>query len=251
MARARTVPQKSNQQNGRDIYEDMLAEAGVQQQPPQRESSEPPPKRRRAEPSSHSGNDALENDGDTAPPAPQVQVMDRDSEDEDEDVEFEDVNFEAWLRGEEPRQDAQELELNLTAEKAAVTPSKKGAERRKPITKEEKERRIHIHQVHILCLLSHVHRRNHWCNDGKVQQALRACLTDKQIALLNPSSHLSQFGRAESLKDGLSQADKLWKANFDVVERGLKRSLWAEDVDYLQDVCRLVESLVTITLTRS
>ncbi|KAL8992264.1 MAG: hypothetical protein Q9188_007626 [Gyalolechia gomerana] len=42
------------------------------------------------------------------------------------------------------------------------------AARRKPLTAAERKLRLEIHKVHLLCLLSHVHLRNHWCNDQNV-----------------------------------------------------------------------------------
>ncbi|KAG9251253.1 nitrilase [Emericellopsis atlantica] len=232
-----------------DIYGDMLAEAGVSAHA---STSERPLKRRRAGPKTDDDDGEIK-DVTSSPaqpaeqkspgvkqddaPAPMVQTMERESDDdEDEDMEFEDVEFEAWLQGDakpllEP-QAPQDLELNLTA---AMTPVKRQIERRKPLTREEKERRAHVHQMHLLCLLSHVARRNHWCNDPKVQQSLRAHLPEKLVTLLNPSPNLSQFGRTESLKRGLGELDKLWKAKFEITERGMRRALWAEDVNQLQD----------------
>jgi xeroderma pigmentosum group C-complementing protein len=168
----------------------------------------------------------------------QTMQLDTDEDDEDEDVEFEDVDFNAWLEGKDTAEpEAMALELNLSAQKTSMTPSKKGPERRKPLTREEREKRTHIHQTHLLCLLSHVALRNHWCNDDKVQGYLRRHLSDKIITYLTPGANLSQFGRTESLKNGLTQAFALWKTKFEVVERGLRRSLWAEEEGHLENVC--------------
>lgn len=40
--------------------------------------------------------------------------------------------------------------------------------RRKPATAEERNMRREIHKMHVLCLIAHVHLRNHWCNDEAV-----------------------------------------------------------------------------------
>jgi xeroderma pigmentosum group C-complementing protein len=167
--------------------------------------------------------------------------MERDSdedEEDDEDIVFEDVDLTATLNDDtSTAQSTKDLELNLSAEKAAASPSKRGAERRRPITREERERRTHIHQTHLLCLLSHVARRNHWCNDAKVKEYLRPHLSDKTVTYLNPGTNLSQFGRTESLKNGLQQANAMWKTKFEITERGLRRALWTENPEYLRDVC--------------
>ncbi|OAQ93487.1 nitrilase [Purpureocillium lilacinum] len=163
--------------------------------------------------------------------------LDTDEEDEDEDDEeenkFEDIDFAKPLNDTIPAEPAS-LELNLTAHQATTSPGR-GRERRKPITKEERERRIQVHQVHLLCLLCHISRRNRWCNDTKVQEALRPHLTAKTVNYLNPGANLSQFGQAESLKNGLKQAGSMWESKFEIRERGLRRALWAEDPAQLQD----------------
>jgi xeroderma pigmentosum group C-complementing protein len=56
------------------------------------------------------------------------------------------------------------------------------------------------------------------------------------VTYLNPGLHLSQFGRTESIKNGLKMVEGVWKTKFEVTERGLRRALWAEDPEQLQDV---------------
>ncbi|PHH88505.1 hypothetical protein CDD83_7443 [Cordyceps sp. RAO-2017] len=251
-----------------DIYGQMLAEAGVTVQAP--DSPERPLKRRRTgaqhQDNVQSSTKAPQQTGkasagaqasgtdeekeeeddeelefqDVALPKPTVQTMERDSDDdedeEDEDIQFEDVELMTKLdESADKTPEAAELELNLTAQQSSTTPTRRAGERRKPMTKEEKERRVDIHRAHLLCLLSHVARRNHWCNDPTVQEHLRSHLTDKTVAYLNPGSHLPQFGQAESLKNGLKQAGDVWKTKFEIRERGLRRALWAEDAEQLQN----------------
>ena len=172
-------------------------------------------------------------------PVPTVQTFERESEDEDddyiEDAQFEDIDFTAIAEASEPKEEqSKDLELNLTAQRARTTPTKRAGERKKPITKEERDRRTDIHKTHLLCLLSHAARRNHWCNDKTVQDMLRPHLADKMVYYLTPGSHLPQFGQAESLKTGLKQAGDMWRTKFEVRERGLRRARWAEDADDLQ-----------------
>ncbi|KAF7553227.1 hypothetical protein G7046_g7156 [Stylonectria norvegica] len=244
-----------------DIYQDMLVEAGVDVQTGS--SPERPAKRRRPgskreekapEPNPPieeseafrawlaAGNDDEENDvefEDVVIPDPMLQTMELESDEDDEDDEndmFENVDFSVPLKDtSSTSQKPKELELNLTAQKSSTAEAKKIADRRKPITKEERELRLDIHKAHLLCLLSHVARRNHWCNDEKVQEYLRPHLTKKMVDYLNPGVHLPQFGQTESLKNGLKQADVMWKTKFEVTERGLRRALWAEDKEHLAD----------------
>ena len=174
-------------------------------------------------------------------PLPAMQTMERESDEEDDDeedeIEFEDVDFAVPVRDSEPTSDRpKELELNLTAHQEANPPSRRGADRRRPITKEERDRRVDVHKMHLLCLICHVARRNRWCNDSTVQDYLRPHLTDKAVKYLTPGSHLNQFSQAESLKTGLQQAGVMWKTKFEITERGMRRALWAEDPDHLRDV---------------
>lgn len=188
------------------------------------------------------GRSAPTTDADHGVPAPNLQTWDRDSDDEDEDdedVEFEDVAFEAWLRNEEPAvgagSEVKDLEINISAHRAAQAADKNTVNRRKPLTREDKDVRVQTHQAHLLCLLSHVARRNHWCNDDRVQDSLRPHINARLAKYLTPGPDLSQFGRSNSLKTGLGQAGELWKTKFDTTERGLRRALWAEDPAQLQD----------------
>lgn len=42
------------------------------------------------------------------------------------------------------------------------------AARRRPLNAVERKLRLDVHKMHLLCLLSPVHLRNHWCNDQNV-----------------------------------------------------------------------------------
>ncbi|KAK7705828.1 hypothetical protein SLS64_007776 [Diaporthe eres] len=181
-------------------------------------------------------------------PKPTVQTTYRESSDEEseEDTQFEDVDFSSVFANNDQAPDQQEktLELNLTAAKEALAPSRRPADRKKPITKEEKEQRVEIHKAHILCLLAHVEKRNHWCNDPVVQENLRPLLTAKIVHWLNPEPHLTQFGRTESLKKGLQMIMEKFQQRFTISEIGLRRALWAEDEKQLEN-CGLPDEIDT------
>ena len=171
-------------------------------------------------------------------PTPTVQTMTRDSDEEDDDdIDFEDVAIDAnepsvTVVGEKSR----ELDLDLSAHMAAMAPRR--ADRRKAISRGERERRVEIHKMHLVCLLAHAELRNRWCNDRGVQDALRPLLPQKTVSALIPRASLNQFGRSESLRKGLQEAKELFKLKFAITERGLRRALWAEDEEQLKDVCR-------------
>jgi xeroderma pigmentosum group C-complementing protein len=172
-------------------------------------------------------------------PTPTVQTVVRDSEneDEDDDIDFEDVAIEpAVSSAAAAAEESKALNLDLSAHMAAMGPRR--ADRRKAISREEKERRIEAHKVHLVCLLAHVELRNRWCNDPKVQDVLRPLLPQKTVSALIPRASLNQFGRSESLKKGLQEAKEIFSMGFSITERGLRRALWAEDEEQLKNVRR-------------
>ena len=257
----RSTRSSTRQSDVPDIYQDMLAEADVRPAPTARE---PPAKRKRPgqrrdqtaqQSSPHSEKpsrgdvvdqieskhkDESEDDiefEDVALPVATIQTVYRDSDDEEEEDEeeiFEDVDFSASQSGIDAAPEMQNLELDLSA-RTKYNPAKI-INRRKPINKEEKGRRTEIHKTHLLCLLAHAARRNKWCNDPQVQESLRPLLTKKMVALLNPPSHWNQYGRAESIKEGLNLANTMFKTKYRVTERGMRRALWAETEEHLQNV---------------
>ncbi|CAK7202707.1 hypothetical protein SEUCBS139899_005434 [Sporothrix eucalyptigena] len=198
-------------------------------------------------------------------PEPVMQTRELESEDEDdEDAEededdldengqqfvFEDVSTTSTpaKHGTLPSDAAAEgphtLELNLTEhESVLTTPSRRGrgakgrapANRKKPLSRAERQHRVEIHKMHLLCLMAHAAQRNRWCNSPKVHKALRSLLTEKTIGFLNPGGHLTQFGQTESLKTGLQQAATAFKTRYRITERGLRRALWAESPEQLKD----------------
>ncbi|RYO89416.1 hypothetical protein DL764_008584 [Monosporascus ibericus] len=233
-----------------DIYREMLVEADVQpNQVPERPIKRRRPAQRndqtlqrathaRAEKASEV--DEQEDDEnmqfeDVSLPVAAIQTIERDTDEEEEDgLGFEDVDFSAIDLDAVPITEASNtLELNLSARTAANP--RKAVDRRKPINKAEKDRRVEIHKAHLLCLLAHVSRRNRWCNDHSVQDALRPLLTKKMVTYLNPDQSLPQFGRTQSLKNGLQDIINMFKVKFQITERGMRRALWAESEEHLKN----------------
>ncbi|KAK6956999.1 hypothetical protein Daesc_002284 [Daldinia eschscholtzii] len=232
-----------------DIYRQMLVEADVQPDAP---LPERPLKRRRAgqrneepiktpdSPEVTTKTEDIDDEEDAqfedVPlPAATVQTIYRDSDEEedDDDIQFEDIDFSSLPANLDKAEDAsKDIVLDFSTQTA--TSSQKTADRRKPISRAEKYRRIEIHKMHLLCLLAHVARRNQWCNDAAVQDTLRALLTKKMVKYLNPGTQLTQFGRTQSLKDGLEQLGTMYKTKFQITEQGLRRALWAENEEHLK-----------------
>ncbi|KAH6647689.1 hypothetical protein BKA67DRAFT_578281 [Truncatella angustata] len=179
-------------------------------------------------------------------PAPTVQTMYRDSDSESDDdehdeeqLQFEEVDFsfpgldlnpDGNIQEEKPK----EIQLDLSSRTREI--AKKILDRRKPINKSEKDRRIDIHKMHLLCLTSHAARRNRWCNDPEVQRTLRRSMLNKELRkYLNPGAELTQFGRTNSLKTALEKLETIFRTKYDITERGLRRALWADKEEHLKE----------------
>lgn len=247
-----------------EVVRDLLSEVTAEPSTRSQDTSEREPKRRKRPgerppprsppksapkliPKSASKDDDDDDDDDDQDvefedvPAPVIQTITREEDeddDDDDDIEFEDVEIATSGPSSAVPAGAnvKELSLNLTVQKEAMTSRRAVERRRKAIGREEKERRANIHKVHVLCLLSHVERRNWWCNNTKVQAILKPLLTAKTIGLLNPRPSLNQFGKTESLKTGIKEASDAFRAKFRITERGLRRALWPEDEEQLKDV---------------
>lgn len=125
------------------------------------------------------------------------------------------------------------LDLTLAPGKSPEPSS--ASMRRKVLSKADRTLRLHIHKMHLLCLLSFVDRRNNWCNDSKVQDNLKPLINQKMAECLEPKKSYTQFGRAESVKKGLSLVTKMWETKFSITSKGMQRSLWAESEE-IRDV---------------
>ncbi|KAK8069706.1 homocitrate synthase [Apiospora phragmitis] len=172
-------------------------------------------------------------------PIPTIQTIMRDTDeeqddDEDDELEFENINFSLTeSKAAQVDNEPKEIQLDLTA-RANATP-RRIADKRKPVNKIEKDRRVEIHKTHLLCLLSHVARRNRWCNDAQVQRTMKKLLTNKMLTYLKPGSNLSQFGQTNSLKEGLSQLEEVFTTEYTITERGMRRALWADSEEQLKN----------------
>ena len=160
----------------------------------------------------------------------QTAYRDPDEDPEESDFDWDAVEFDAKPQAGEPTGDL-ELTLRIPSPQRRAT-----APRRRVVLKADRTLRLQAHKMHVLCLLSHVDKRNNWCNDSEVQNLLKPLLDKKMLNFIRPKSDLSQFGQAESLKRGLEQVSAMWRKRFDITARGMRRALWAEEERDLQDV---------------
>ncbi|ODH40905.1 hypothetical protein ACO22_01504 [Paracoccidioides brasiliensis] len=187
-------------------------------------------------------------------------VFDADASDDESEMEWEDVEVSAAELSFAPGYDGaavgqesnhhqgvetveSEGSLQITLEK----PTEKGKQRavgmrRKPVTAQERRWRLDIHKMHVLCLLGHVQRRNLWCNDDGVQNALKRILSKHTIMCLNPKANLPQFTRSTTFADGLKQASDAFKQRFKVTSPGMKRPYWLEHPNDIKDPTVLLDT---------
>ncbi|KAJ5062448.1 hypothetical protein PSV09DRAFT_2250554 [Bipolaris maydis] len=100
--------------------------------------------------------------------------------------------------------------------------------RRRAITSVDKKRRLDIHKMHVLCLLYHVHYRNAWCNDRRVQSTLRKIVSPKILANLVPNPDLTQYSASKQFIDGMNDLKMMWSKRFNITARGMHKPRWAE-----------------------
>ncbi|KAL8877772.1 MAG: hypothetical protein Q9192_008601, partial [Flavoplaca navasiana] len=130
----------------------------------------------------------------------------------------------------DPLKEQQEQQLDLVLDQDGEEDTTSPAvARKKPLTALERKLRLEVHKVHLLCLLSHVHMRNHWCNDQNIHKALYRSLPKQIVSLLNPDEQYSQFRQDESFREGLKKACDYFRDVFTVTARGMSRSHWAGD----------------------
>ncbi|KAH5433832.1 hypothetical protein HBI44_034090 [Parastagonospora nodorum] len=119
------------------------------------------------------------------------------------------------------------ISITLGANKDAE-PAPKRRIRRRAITSVDKKKRLDIHKMHVLCLLYHVYRRNAWCNDLRVQSALRKLVPPKTLQNLVPNPDLTQYSASKRFIDGMNELKVLWNKRFKLTAQGMYKPKWAE-----------------------
>ncbi|KAI4264682.1 MAG: hypothetical protein L6R35_007287, partial [Caloplaca aegaea] len=186
-----------------------------------------------------SGDEDVENqNGSTEDPSPRQQQVpyEDDTSEDSEESNFAWEEVELAHEADQPILDpaesdsAQDLDLVLEDDRKQLR-NQVSTARRKPLTALEKKMRLEVHKVHFLCLLYHVHLRNHWCNDQNLHKILYRRLPKSIISLLNPDENLPQFRQDESFRQGLEKASTYFRHAFAVTARGMSRAHWVEDPD--------------------
>jgi xeroderma pigmentosum group C-complementing protein len=120
-----------------------------------------------------------------------------------------------------------DISITIGAKKSEDVVTKRRV-RRRAITLVDKKKRLDIHKMHVLCLLYHVHRRNAWCNDLRVQTALRKLVPPKTLLNLVPNPDLTQYSASKRFIDGMNELKVLWSKRFKLTAQGMHMPKWAE-----------------------
>ncbi|KAL9110466.1 MAG: hypothetical protein Q9227_005010 [Pyrenula ochraceoflavens] len=178
------------------------------------------------------------------PEIPLQTIYDDSRDSEDSDV-FEDVNIGGDASSEnedlpQPSENTNEP-LKIVLGKAEEIPERRKMSRRKPVDKTEKARRLDVHKCHVLCLLGHLHARNRWCNNERLQARLKSTIPRKIINLFHLPESKAQSQRNHGFQTGLKEVGELWKNTFKINAQGLRRPFWAEESEQLSHT-QLLES---------
>jgi xeroderma pigmentosum group C-complementing protein len=148
-----------------------------------------------------------------------------DEEWEDALVEDNDADDQAEIGLVTPR--VADISITIGGKKSEEQATKRRV-RRRAITSVDKKKRLDIHKMHVLCLLYHVYRRNAWCNDLRVQSALRKLVSPKTLLNLVPNPDLTQYSASKRFIDGMHELKTLWSKRFKLIAQGMYKPKWAE-----------------------
>ncbi|KIW14716.1 hypothetical protein PV08_07500 [Exophiala spinifera] len=228
------------------VYGEMLAEAAREEQT--RSLSSRPSKRRKLseEPSSGIGLDFNlfgpdDNVADAnvaannVPENLQQTVYDEFEGSEESDVEFEDVDLDAPPEEPDVGAHSRQSRFELDLSKTNLDAPRRTTPRRKPVSPAERKLRLEVHKAHLLCLLGHLSCRNRWCESPSVQSILKPLVPKKVTSLLHVDDSKPQYQRNHSFMKGIEEVCALWKLQWEVTVRGMRRAHWKDDVDVLKE----------------
>jgi xeroderma pigmentosum group C-complementing protein len=167
-------------------------------------------------------------------PLQTIQASDDSDGSDDSDLEWEDAlgegngdDDDALENDQDADMELRDISITFGGGEADNNEHRKKA-RRRGITSVDRKRRIDIHKLHILCLLYHVHRRNAWCNDEKVQASLRKLPTADNLSNLVPNPEFTQYQASKRFLTGIQGLSTLWQKRFSVTALGMQKPHWTD-----------------------
>ncbi|KAF2110677.1 hypothetical protein BDV96DRAFT_552992 [Lophiotrema nucula] len=159
---------------------------------------------------------------------PQTRILQTitDSEESDEsDMEWEDALAEEEADDDDAEPEVGDVSITIGGSADEEKKAKRRVQRR-GITSVDRKRRLDVHKMHILCLLYHVHLRNVWCNDQRVQAALRKLPSPKTLSNLVPNPDFTQYQSSKRFTDGMGELKHMWSNRFNVTALGMHKPRW-------------------------
>ncbi|KAF2735320.1 Rad4-domain-containing protein [Polyplosphaeria fusca] len=157
-----------------------------------------------------------------------LQTVTDSEESDDSDMEWEDALLKDQDHDEEDEEpEIGDLDITIGNVDEDLQRTKRQT-RRRGITSVDKKLRLDIHKMHILCLLYHVHRRNAWCNDERVQSTLRKLAPTKALANLIVNPEHSQYQTSKRFLEGIAELKTLWSTRFKANRQGMHKPRWVD-----------------------
>ncbi|KAI3402853.2 hypothetical protein KGF56_004314 [Candida oxycetoniae] len=127
---------------------------------------------------------------------------------------------------EQAKDDVLTIRLQSKDEHSCIS-SKKG--RVNFISREERQKRILVHKLYLVLMVTHLIVRNRWCNDKELGATLkRACLTRQIAQSLEFRHDISSAVGSRRLLDGLKKLLTIFASKYRVTSQGLIRKEWHE-----------------------
>ena len=150
------------------------------------------------------------------------------SSEDESDVEFEDVAIEND-NDLEIEEHAEQKSLQLDLSKQA--PPTRAMQRRKPVSKAERDYRLNVHKAHLLLLLMNFQLRRRWCESDKVQTILKPLIPRKLRNMLHISDEKPDYQRSHSFNKAIEEICSIWRDEYEITRSGMRSAYWKEDVD--------------------
>ena len=154
------------------------------------------------------------------------------SEDESE-AEFEDV---ALDDGHFHETEARTEQMSLQLDFSKKTPPISTINRRKPVSKAERDYRLNVHKAHLLLLLVNLQLRRRWCESEDVQAILKPLISHKLRNMLHVGDEKPDYQRIHSFNKAIEEICTIWREEFEITRQGMRSAFWREDLDATREV---------------
>lgn len=169
----------------------------------------------------------------SSPPSSRAQQIvydDFGSSEGDSGADFEDVPI--VDHSEEDNLEQKSLQLDLSTK----TLSRPTVQRRKPVSKAERDYRLNVHKAHLLLLLMNLQLRRRWCQSEEVQAILKPLISSKIRNMLHVGKDKPAYQRSHSFNKAIEEICTIWRDEFKITGPGMRSAYWKEDIDAIREV---------------